>query len=44
MITGSCSPIRMNSVAFRMKTRISQTAVLWRRVSGVISSGASQPR
>jgi hypothetical protein len=30
----------MNSVALSRKTRISQTAVLLRRVGGVISSGA----
>ena len=33
-ITGSCSPMRMNSVALRRNTRISQTAKPWRRVCG----------
>ena len=37
-MTGSCSPIRMKSRAFRTKTRISQTASPCTRVCAVVSS------
>ena len=40
---GSCRPTSRNSTAFSRKVRISQTAMPWRRITGVVSWGVCQP-
>jgi hypothetical protein len=42
-IAGSCRPMRAKRSAFKRKKRISQTAVPWSRICGVVSSGVYQP-
>ena len=40
---GSCNPISTNSAELRTNVRISQTAIPWIRVVGVVSFDVSRP-